>query len=1148
MTLDISDNFNDRQGRWAVDGVQMWDTTAQYYTDAAWMSNPEQKHVNLRSFIQDTIKAPRTQSMLDDLFQSELEDDFGSYNTQENIDFGTLSAGEYWIHVGAGFTDPTTGTLSGHRNLKGLVSAATGNPVDDYFESHTVSASVPIDQSFLDISTMTYLSIVMPDLGPADFDQDLSHVILSSDPNGAFDYTNNPEFISSEVPFSSNINLSGAELRLPLSAFTTGSGASFDLSLVSGIRIYLSDGSPTVATHLTLMSIRAVGSDWIWRPEDFDTILGGMKSSATLDGRPSSIPTIPILRGNGGSEDPSPTDASLMAYFSVGNIGYDKDTFEDPNELLEYTSRDMPDNDLSELAADGSLHMSELHSNPTRLYHLYEPNTEIIDAVNVTVGFIATHGIANPLGDLVFLAQAEGKYVDMDNHVSAYVTDDGSQSKLGLLIRCNGIDTIESMNIDRLIQGNEYWVRCAVSDGDEAAAEMFDTPPLSVGAVPIATSKTIALDDTPNFSRLIDHVKGYAGLVVRFIDEVSAITSLIIDPLPILNIPAVTAGFSNDTFSSEVLGDSYEDIDIPSSPYSELLTDGRLSTTNTAPNTQYALINRNKNIYDISQITVGFIAEHGGVGDNPFVVQAVGKYIDENNYLIAKAIDVSGVSKIALAGRANGSAEVYHEVILPDRFLVGDEYWIRCRIPADDSDLAIGEFFKNKPDEIGSVPDSATPVIDVDDDDFGTYVDHAIGQAGVIAQLVSTNAAITSLTINPLPTTSQFDILELYFREQHDQAAHTGDWVVARLKWNTEETVIESAYQKWDGTVLSEEGLQSKVLKVKNSSDNLILQTSSFGNSDEGRYVFKAALKGSTVSFSILKTNSDQHIEEQVSSGEAFSSPYYKSGQSGRVGFRIDFWHLDAYLDELSATTSGYGALTSKIFTQRTPVDGVQLSAAFSEDEDLLRSISWIDHSETDTGIDTTKTLSGLGSYKTARGIFTNDFVINDWINTYLEFDIWVPSTVTINNQPRAFFRSHQVPDIDFPIPELQGNRWNHVSVDFSTQSDTTIGYLYHLVIEPQAADIRLGSFWIDNLKIGHKTIDWQIKVRSGDSYPWRSLHDVVNNGQAALHFPRKEIGRELQIRAVALAQDAWVSSFTLVPRHAQLGLPIYDQGYETRP
>jgi hypothetical protein len=38
-----------------------------------------------------------------------------------------------------------------------------------------------------------------------------------------------------------------------------------------------------------------------------------------------------------------------------------------------------------------------------------------------------------------------------------------------------------------------------------------------------------------------------------------------------------------------------------------------------------------------------------------------------------------------------------------------------------------------------------------------------------------------------------------------------------------------------------------------------------------------------------------------------------------------------------------------------------------------------------------------------------------------------------------------------------------------------------------------------------------------------------------------------LELKAEALTLDAWVSSFKLFPRYAELGLPVYDQGFETR-
>lgn len=125
----------------------------------------------------------------------------------------------------------------------------------------------------------------------------------------------------------------------------------------------------------------------------------------------------------------------------------------------------------------------------------------------------------------------------------------------------------------------------------------------------------------------------------------------------------------------------------------------------------------------------------------------------------------------------------------------------------------------------------------------------------------------------------------------------------------------------------------------------------------------------------------------------------------------------------------------------------------------------------------------------------------------------------------------------------LKPAQWNDLYFDLGVFRNLLTGAAnYSFTIQPGAAPDRpLGLYWVDSMVIGRRRVAWA--VRTSSSNPWREFKEAVNNPNGAVHFPHDERGTALQLRADALTDDAWVSSFHLFPRYAQLGLPLFDEG-----
>ncbi len=256
---------------------------------------------------------------------------------------------------------------------------------------------------------------------------------------------------------------------------------------------------------------------------------------------------------------------------------------------------------------------------------------------------------------------------------------------------------------------------------------------------------------------------------------------------------------------------------------------------------------------------------------------------------------------------------------------------------------------------------------------------------------------------------------------------------------------------------------------------------------------------------------------------------------NGRVGFAADLLFRDAYIKDYLGAPTTFARLRSQVFRQRTPVDGAQLGATFASDENLYTGVTGSDLFQ-----DATKTVSGLGSWRTATGITTNDFVADDWHQMYLRFALWIGEGVTRATQPAVVLNTAGSQE-NLPVPTLLPSQWNYLLFSLDLFRQHLEGLEYSFSFLPQNNDL----IWIDNVIIGRRRVAWSMRATTDG--PFRYFLSTVNNPTGALHLPADERGVYLQYQAEALTADAWAAQPSLRPRHAQLGLPVFDENFETR-
>jgi len=368
--------------------------------------------------------------------------------------------------------------------------------------------------------------------------------------------------------------------------------------------------------------------------------------------------------------------------------------------------------------------------------------------------------------------------------------------------------------------------------------------------------------------------------------------------------------------------------------------------------------------------------------------------------------------------------------------------------------------------------------------------------------------------------------LAVILRETKVSGDDDGSAIIATLSWDDAEIGFSVERRDTDAGVTS--------------STTPVADTVSENPIDPGLlYAWTVKLIGKSLDSTLQVVNRRKEVQSLIWRLATENSDDW-TFRNGRIGFMADLANRDAYVEALVQAPVGYAHLLTRVYETRNPIDGVRLQAIFAPDADLFSELTGADAFR-----DQTKTLSGAGSIRTATGVETNQFIVDDWYETYLEASIWVPATVTSANQPVILLNAASA-SYPLPAPDLQPAQWNVLRFELRQFEYLITGLAYSVSFEPgPLPDSPLGYFWVDSVKVGRRKVAWAARATEGG--PFRRFYRFVNDPRGAVHFNPDERGRALQLRADALTPDAWVSEFTLFPRYAELGMPVYDKGFETR-
>jgi hypothetical protein len=254
----------------------------------------------------------------------------------------------------------------------------------------------------------------------------------------------------------------------------------------------------------------------------------------------------------------------------------------------------------------------------------------------------------------------------------------------------------------------------------------------------------------------------------------------------------------------------------------------------------------------------------------------------------------------------------------------------------------------------------------------------------------------------------------------------------------------------------------------------------------------------------------------------------------GRFGWKAELEDGDASIGNIRHRSANFGSIITKEYLSSTPVVGSQLVEASTPPAELLTAIG----SGPYGGIVTSQRDESfkIETQGMMKGASTNEFVITDWSNTTIRFDIKRPEGDVL-----AYLYGSSGNIIQVPIPEGIPGQWQKVKQRLTERSDQT--GRYRLVILKVAA-ANSESWYLRNLSIQSRAVAWSARGKddpwgmAGDQ--WIRFHDTTNASNGGVML--KEPGRGLQVQAELLASTGSIYEFRTLPKYAEPGRFVWDQ------
>lgn len=389
-------------------------------------------------------------------------------------------------------------------------------------------------------------------------------------------------------------------------------------------------------------------------------------------------------------------------------------------------------------------------------------------------------------------------------------------------------------------------------------------------------------------------------------------------------------------------------------------------------------------------------------------------------------------------------------------------------------------------------------------------------------------------------------------------------WVTFSLQWGEGKTKIIMNNSRLPGYIFPD------VPAMNNNSE----------------YIMICSLIDSSARVRIFALNKDKSIaQEPIFDSTLIEDDGVFRRRQGRIGWKATLEDNDAYIHSIRPRSVIFAEYKSTPILSLTPVDGAQLFADFTGNEELWNqgfNITPANSKGVILSRDKSRALSAEsfrvdtnGTEKNV-GITTDLIEFIDFSQAEIRFFLWFAGEPrTIENVeikhlpslpgPRKFppffpgkgfttFKQEMLSNlsaqlvseegtiIPLSMPELETNQWQEVILRIPTEEIIQTGKYYVQILQPT---LKASSWWIDNVSIFERSVQWSARSVVSNPWnsnyaPWTDFREIVNvNRKGILLSPR---GKELQLRARALRQNAIIKSPKIIPRYANLGRLVWPE------
>lgn len=270
--------------------------------------------------------------------------------------------------------------------------------------------------------------------------------------------------------------------------------------------------------------------------------------------------------------------------------------------------------------------------------------------------------------------------------------------------------------------------------------------------------------------------------------------------------------------------------------------------------------------------------------------------------------------------------------------------------------------------------------------------------------------------------------------------------------------------------------------------------------------------------------------------------------RKGRVGWEFFSNDKDVAIRTIRSHLTMFAEYRSMRMESLTPVEGARLFASASPPSTVALAAAPAALGG-EVVLDPNKTRHN-GSLRvttrhTLEGIETDSFTIDDFTQTTISFDLFYPHQgLDSGGNLTAHLIGDQGTITQLTIGRIHPNVWQTINIEPVEVIGHVAGESQFRLAITQPEEITT-TWWIENIRVNERSIAWYGRATPGDPWgmhqsEWVPFKDLINSDTDGILFPER--GRELQVQARALRQDAVIERVAFKPKYAELGRLIWDE------